>query len=64
VIFVFMALLSFLESTPQAYGLKVSNAAPPFSTAAGTSPNTLVVDVTNFSPKVGGPLGHSTPDEP
>jgi hypothetical protein len=38
VIFVFMALLSFLESTPQAYGLKASNAAPPFSTAAGTSP--------------------------
>jgi len=26
--------------------------------------NPLVVDVTNFSPKVGGPLGHSTPDEP
>jgi len=36
-----MALLSFLESTPQAYGLKVSNAAPPFSTAAGTSPAIL-----------------------
>jgi hypothetical protein len=30
--------VSFLESTPQAYGLQVSNAAPPFSTAAGTSP--------------------------
>src|SRR5271167_1544462 len=33
----FMALLSFVESAPRAYRLKASNAAPPFSTSAGTS---------------------------
>jgi hypothetical protein len=27
-----------VESAPQAYGLEASNAAPPFSTSAGTSP--------------------------
>jgi hypothetical protein len=32
-----MALLSFVESAPRAYRLKASNAAPPFSTSAGTS---------------------------
>jgi hypothetical protein len=32
-----MALLSFVESSPRAYRLKASNAAPPFSTSAGTS---------------------------
>jgi hypothetical protein len=30
-------LLSFVESAPRAYRLKASNAAPPFSTSAGTS---------------------------
>jgi hypothetical protein len=37
VVGLFMALLSFVESAPQAYRLKASNAAPPFSTSAGTS---------------------------
>jgi hypothetical protein len=32
-----VALLSFVESAPRAYRLKASNAAPPFSTSAGTS---------------------------
>jgi hypothetical protein len=34
----FMALLSFVDSTPRAYRLKVSNASLTFSTAGGTSP--------------------------
>src|SRR5271157_3961391 len=34
----FMALLSFADSAPRAYWLKVSNACPPFSTSTGTSP--------------------------
>jgi hypothetical protein len=34
----FMALLSFVESSRQAYRLKASNAAPPISTAIGTIP--------------------------
>src|SRR5215831_9293862 len=38
VLIVFMALLSFVESAPRAYRLKASNAAPHFSTKAGTSP--------------------------
>jgi hypothetical protein len=33
-----MALLSFKESTPGAYGLKASNAALSISTSIGTSP--------------------------
>src|SRR4249920_3716452 len=33
-----VAFLS-LESAPRAYRLKASNAAPPFSTSAGTSPH-------------------------
>jgi hypothetical protein len=37
VVGLFMALLSFVESAPRAYRLKASNAAPPFSTSAGTS---------------------------
>jgi hypothetical protein len=37
VVFV-MALLSFQESTPGAYGLKASNAALSISTSIGTSP--------------------------
>src|ERR1700719_59641 len=37
VVDLFMALLSFVESAPRAYRLKASNAAPPFSTSAGTS---------------------------
>ena len=37
VVGLFMALLSFVESPPRAYRLKASNAAPPFSTSAGTS---------------------------
>jgi predicted ATPase len=36
-----MALLSFVESAPRAYRLKASNAAPPFSTSAGTSAELL-----------------------
>jgi hypothetical protein len=39
VVDLFMALLSFVESAPRAYRLKASNAAPPFSTSAGTSAN-------------------------
>src|SRR6266446_2157426 len=34
----FMALLSFVDSTPRAYRLKASNAAPPISTFAGAIP--------------------------
>jgi hypothetical protein len=33
-----MALLSFVESAPRAYRLKVSNAAPSISTSSGTIP--------------------------
>ena len=33
-----MALLSFVDSTPRAYRLKASNAAPPISTFAGAIP--------------------------
>jgi hypothetical protein len=36
---VFMALLSFVDSTPRAYRLKASNAAPPISTSPGTFPS-------------------------
>src|SRR5712692_8951223 len=35
----FMALLSFVDSAPRAYWLKVSNARPPISTSTGTSPS-------------------------
>src|SRR6476646_974866 len=43
VVGLFMALLSFVESAPRAYRLKASNAAPPFSTSAGTSAEMLPV---------------------
>jgi hypothetical protein len=45
VVDLFMALLSFVESAPRAYRLKASNAAPPFSTSAGTSAIANVVAV-------------------
>src|SRR5260221_11342958 len=35
----FMALLSFVDSTPRAYRLKAINAAPPISTFAGAIPS-------------------------
>src|SRR5271169_836774 len=35
----FMALLSFVDSAPRAYRLKVGNACPPISTSNGTSPD-------------------------
>jgi hypothetical protein len=35
VVGLFMALLSFVESAPQAYRLKASNAAPPFQHPPG-----------------------------
>src|SRR5713226_1159458 len=35
----FMALLSFVDSAPRAYRLKVGNACPPISTSTGTSPS-------------------------
>jgi hypothetical protein len=38
VVILFMALLSFVESAPQAYRLKVSNAGPSISTSNGTMP--------------------------
>src|SRR5258708_6684382 len=38
----FMALLSFVDSTPRAYRLKASNAAPPISTFAGAIPDVRV----------------------
>jgi hypothetical protein len=41
-----MALLSFKESTPGAYGLKASNAALSISTSIGTSPMFLVKLIT------------------
>jgi hypothetical protein len=31
-------LLSFVDSAPRAYRLKVGNACPPISTSTGTSP--------------------------
>src|SRR5271168_3187059 len=37
----FMALLSFVDSAPRAYRLKVGNACPPISTSNGTSPATF-----------------------
>jgi hypothetical protein len=37
-----MALLSFVDSAPRAYWLKVSNACPPFSTSTGTSPVKII----------------------
>jgi hypothetical protein len=37
VVGLFMALLSFVESAPQDYRLKASNAAPPFSTSVGST---------------------------
>jgi biotin carboxyl carrier protein len=40
-----MALLSFADSTPRAYRLKVSNACPPISTSTGTSPRTPITGV-------------------
>jgi hypothetical protein len=36
VVSLLMALLSFMESAPRAYRLKVSNAAFPISTSSGT----------------------------
>src|SRR5258705_2878014 len=38
----FMALLSFVDSTPRAYRLKASNAAPPISTFAGAIPDSAL----------------------
>jgi hypothetical protein len=40
-----MALLSFADSTPRAYRLKVSNACPPISTSTGTSPDECMVGI-------------------
>src|SRR5271156_4492362 len=40
----FMALLSFVDSAPRAYRLKVGNACPPISTSTGTSPIDAFVD--------------------
>jgi hypothetical protein len=48
VVGLFMALLSFVESAPRAYRLKASNAAPPFSTSAGTSAGVVVKRHINF----------------
>jgi hypothetical protein len=39
VVILFMALLSFVESAPRAYRLKVSNAALSISTSGGTIPD-------------------------
>src|SRR6266436_10178966 len=39
----FMALLSFVDSTPRAYRLKASNAAPPISTFAGAIPGRAII---------------------
>jgi hypothetical protein len=39
-----MALLSFKESRPGAYGRKASNAALPISTSIGTSPDPIFFD--------------------
>jgi hypothetical protein len=41
---VFMALLPFVDSTPRAYRLKASNAAPLISTSAGTFPNATLIE--------------------
>jgi hypothetical protein len=45
-----MALLSFADSTPRAYRLKVGNAYFTFSTSTGTSPQTTLMDLTSPKP--------------
>src|SRR5271155_5589317 len=47
----FMALLSFVDSAPRAYRLKVGNACPPISTSTGTSPAGL--NTIHIGPAVG-----------
>jgi hypothetical protein len=48
-----MALLSFVDSPPRAYGLKAGNADPPISTMGGTSPSgdILILKFANASSK-------------
>src|SRR5271155_4154504 len=46
----FMALLSFVDSAPRAYRLKVGNACPPISTSNGTSPRKVSVRYFTTSP--------------
>jgi hypothetical protein len=43
-----MALLSFVDSTPRAYRLKASNAAPPISTFPGTIPHRPELSLQRF----------------
>src|SRR5271154_3456683 len=45
----FMALLSFVDSAPRAYRLKVGNACPPISTSTGTSPDAAAVLVKGYA---------------
>src|SRR5271163_1464590 len=44
----FMALLSFVDSAPRAYRLKVGNACPPISTSTGTSPELAAAEITDL----------------
>jgi hypothetical protein len=44
VLFFFMALPFFADSTPRAYRLKAGNADLPISTRCGTFPTTAVLD--------------------
>src|SRR5262249_24407924 len=46
----FMALLSFVESAPRAYRLKVSNAALSISTSGGTIPGRVATGVIDAGP--------------
>jgi hypothetical protein len=48
----FMALLSFADSTPRAYRLKVSNACPPISTSTGTSPEKRLISLKTARRKI------------
>jgi hypothetical protein len=56
----FMALLSFVESAPRAYRLKVSNAAPSILTSSGTIPSPPP-DTTSTAGRAPGPPEASPP---
>ncbi|MGH6675150.1 MAG: hypothetical protein ACRECE_02850, partial [Xanthobacteraceae bacterium] len=52
VLTLFMALLSFVESAPQAYRLKAGNAASPISTFAGAIPFRKLIALLQNDPAI------------
>src|SRR5262245_29636084 len=60
VVVVVMALLSFADSTPRAYRLKVGNASFPNSTATGAIPRVLPIHPYDLDAVYRGPLSSST----